>query len=101
MKSDPINEDLLNQTRVFYYQTCKNAGVIPIQANKSLSEVQARFILLKSSKGNTVIIRYTKNFLFLELNGTEYNTMISFHKKRIKSTYTLYIETNLLTTFRK
>ena len=101
MKSEPLHKDLLNQARVFYFETCVKAGVVPFQANQSLSQVESNFIMLKSSKGDLIKIRFTKNFLFLELNGSQYRTDIKQSGKRLKTSHSLYIESELFESFKE
>lgn len=82
---DPYKENLMDQARIFYYNTCLKNKVCHSLVNRVLSEVESKFITLRNRTGFCLSVRYTSNHLYIEFDGKKYSEKIVTPDQIIKS----------------
>ena len=67
------NDFLVQQATDFYLATCPRRGTVPQQPSPGASEVKRSMIVLNNTNGTIQKVGYSKNRLFIDMNGKRFS----------------------------
>ena len=100
MRKNKQELNLLNQARQLYCIASKNMGLNPINVDRDESGVNSRIISLRNREGECVQIRYTRRYLFIDIEGHSFFKKIVCPDQEFTFEYPPKFETSLFQSFK-